>query len=83
MSFQNYARKLELNKGEDIDMQINLSSESVEVIMNSLRDSKRNLNQQIDKWDKINESSKVEICRSQLKEVSDVLSIFEEELYAR
>lgn len=64
-------------------MQINLSSESVEVIMNSLRDSKRNLNQQIDKWDKINEPSKVEICRSQLKEVSDVLSIFEEELYAR
>lgn len=64
-------------------MQINLSSESVEVIMNSLRNSKRNLNQQIDKWDKINESSKAEICRSQLKEVSDVLSIFEEELYAR
>lgn len=64
-------------------MQINLSSESVEVIMNSLMDSKRNLNQQIDKWDKINEPSKVEICRSQLKEVSDVLSIFEEELYAR
>ncbi len=64
-------------------MQINLSSESVEVILNSLRDSKRNLNQQIDKWDKINEPSKAEICRSQLKEVSDVLSIFEEELYAR
>jgi hypothetical protein len=64
-------------------MQINLSSESVEVIMNSLRDSKRNLNHQIDKWDKINEPSKAEICRSQLKEVGDVLSIFEEELYAR
>ncbi len=64
-------------------MQINLSSESVEVIMNSLRDSKRNLNQQIDKWDKINEPSKAEICRSQLREVDDVLSIFEEELYAR
>lgn len=64
-------------------MQINLSSESVKVIINSLRDSKRNLNQQIDKWDKINEPSKAEICRSQLKEVSDVLSIFEEELYAR
>lgn len=64
-------------------MQINLSSESVEVIMNSLRDSKRNLNQQIDKWDKINEPNRAEICRSQLKEVSDVLSIFEEELYAR
>lgn len=64
-------------------MQINLSSESVEVILNSLRNSKRNLNQQIDKWDKINEPSKAEICRSQLKEVSDVLSIFEEELYAR
>lgn len=64
-------------------MQINLSSESVEVIINSLRDSKRDLNQQIDKWDKINEPSKAEICRSQLKEVSDVLSIFEEELYAR
>lgn len=63
-------------------MQINLSSESVEVIMNSLRDSKRNLNQQIDKWDKINEPNRAEICRSQLKEVSDVLSIFEEELYA-
>ena len=64
-------------------MQINLSSESVEVIMNSLRDSKRNLNQQIDKWDKIYEPSRAEICRSQLKEVSDVLLIFEEELYAR
>lgn len=64
-------------------MQINLSSESVEVIMNSLRDSKRNLNQQIDKLDKINEPSRAEICRSQLKEVSDVLLIFEEELYAR
>lgn len=64
-------------------MQINLSSESVEVIMNSLMDSKRNLNQQIDKWDKINEPSKAEICRSQLREVDDVLSIFEEELYAR
>lgn len=64
-------------------MQINLSSENVEVIMNSLRDSKRNLNQQIDKWDKINEPSRAEICRSQLKEVSDVLLIFEEELYAR
>lgn len=64
-------------------MQINLSSESVEVIMNSLRDSKRNLNQQIDKWDKINEPNRAEICRSQLKEVSDVLSIFEEEVYAR
>ena len=51
--------------------------------MNSLMDSKRNLNQQIDKWDKINEPSKAEICRSQLKEVGDVLSIFEEELYAR
>ena len=64
-------------------MQINLSSESVEVIMNSLRNSKRNLNQQIDKWDKINEPSKAEICRSQLREVDEVLSIFEEELYAR
>lgn len=64
-------------------MQINLSLESVEVIMNSLRDSKRNLNKQIDRWDKINEPSKAEICRSQLKEVSDVLLIFEEELYAR
>ena len=64
-------------------MQINLSLESVEVIMNSLRDSKRNLNKQIDRWDKINEPSKAEICRLQLKEVSDVLLIFEEELYAR
>ena len=51
--------------------------------MNSLRDSKRNLNQQIYKWDKINEPSRAEICRSQLKEVSDVLLILEEELYAR
>lgn len=83
MSFWNCVKRSELNKGEDIDMQINLSSESVEVIMNSLRDSKRNLNQQIDKWDKINEPSRAEICRSQLKEVSDVLLIFEEELYAR
>ena len=52
--------------------------ESVEVIMNSLRDSKRSLNQQIDKWDRIKEPHKAEICKSQLKEVIDVLLIFEE-----
>ena len=59
-------------------MEINLSAKSVEVIMNSLRNSKRSLNQQIDKWDRINESRKAEICKSQLKEVINVLSIFEE-----
>ena len=59
-------------------MEINLSAESVEVIMNSLRDSKRSLNQQIDKWNRINEPRNAEICKSQLKEVVDVLSIFEE-----
>lgn len=59
-------------------MEINLSAESVEVIMNSLRNSKRSLNQQIDKWDRINEPRKAEICKSQLKEVINVLSIFEE-----
>lgn len=47
-----------------IYMEINLSAESVEVIMNSLRDSKRSLNQQIDKWDRINEPHKAEICCS-------------------
>ena len=57
-------------------MEINLSAESVEVIMNSLRDSKRSLNQQIDKWNRINEPRKAEICKSKLKEVVDVLSIF-------
>ena len=61
-----------------IYMEINLSAESVEVIMNSLRDSKRSLNQQIDKWDRIKEPHKAEICKSQLKKVIDVLLIFEE-----
>ena len=59
-------------------MEINLSAESVEVIMNSLRDSKRSLNQQIDKWDRIKEPHKAVICKYQLKEVIDVLLIFEE-----
>lgn len=64
-------------------MEINLSTESVEVIINSLRDSKRSLEQQVDKWNRVNEPNKAEICRTQLKQVCDVLSIFEEELYAR
>ena len=64
-------------------MEINLSTESVQVIVNSLRDSKRSLQQQMDKWSRVNEPNKVETCKAQLKEVSDVLSIFEEELYAR
>lgn len=60
------------------DMQINLSDESVNVIVNSLRDSKRSLKSQIDKWIRINESTKEEICKNQLKDVENTLSIFEE-----
>lgn len=59
-------------------MEINLSTESVEVIINSLKDSKRSLKQQIEKWNRIDETNKAEICKAQLKEVCDVLSIFEE-----
>lgn len=62
-------------------MEINLSTESVEVIINSLRDSKRSLKQQVDKWNRVNEPNKAKICEAQLKEVCDVLSIFEEEFY--
>ena len=58
-------------------MEINLSTESIEVIINSLRDSKRSLKQQVDKW-KVNEPNKAKICEAQLKKVCDVLSIFEE-----
>lgn len=60
------------------DMQINLSDESVNVIVNSLRDSKRSLKSQIDKWIRINEPTKEEICKNQLKDVENTLSIFEE-----
>lgn len=60
-------------------MEVNLSTESVEVIMNSLRDSKSSLQQQINKWSRVNEPNKVEMCKAQLKEVTDVLSIFEDQ----
>ena len=59
-------------------MQINLSDESVNVIVSSLRDSKRSLKSQIDKWIKINEPNKAEICKNQLKDVENTLSIFKE-----
>ena len=64
-------------------MEINLSTESMEVIINSLRNSKRSLEQQVDKWKRVNEPNKAEICEAQLKEVCDVLSIFEEQFYTR
>lgn len=60
------------------DMQINLSDESLNVIVNSLRDSKRSLKSQIDKCIRIDESTKAEICKNQLKDVENTLSIFEE-----
>lgn len=59
-------------------MEINLSDESVNIIVNSLRSSKQNLKSQINKWQKINEPSKAEICEAQLSEIEDVLAIFEE-----
>ena len=62
-------------------MEINLSSKSIDVIVNSLRDSKRSLKVQITKWDKANESNKLEICKAQLADVEEVLSIFEEQGY--
>ena len=60
------------------NMQINLSDGSINVIVNSLRDSKRSLKTQIDKWVKINEPNKAEICKNQLVDVENTLSIFEE-----
>lgn len=64
-------------------MQINLSSESVDVIINSLRDSKRSLKSQVNKYEKVNEPDKLLICKAQLRDVEDVLAIFEEEMYGR
>lgn len=64
-------------------MQINLSSESVDVIINSLRDSKKSLKSQINKWEKVDEPNKLKICQTQLRDVEDVLAIFEEEMYGR
>lgn len=64
-------------------MQINLSSESVNVIINTLRDSKKSLKSQINKWERVNEPNKLKICQSQLRDVEDVLTIFEEEIYGR
>ena len=64
-------------------MQINLSSESVDVIISSLKNSKQNLKSQLHKWERVNEPNKAEICQSQLKDVEEVLAIFEEELYGR
>ena len=54
-------------------MEINLSTESIEVIIISLRDSKRSLKQQVDKWNRVNEPNKAKICEAQLKVVCDVL----------
>lgn len=59
-------------------MNINLSDESVNIIVNSLRDSKRSLKGQLDKFTKINEPNKAEMCKNQLMDVQNVLSIFEE-----
>ncbi len=61
-------------------MNINLSSESVDIIVNSLRDSRHNLKIQIKKWERINEPNKLKICKLQLNDVEYVLNIFEEQL---
>ena len=59
-------------------MEINLSNESIDVIVNSLRNSKHSLKSQIKKWERVNESVKAKICKAQLSDVENVLSIFEE-----
>lgn len=61
-------------------MEINLSSESVDIIMASLRSSRDDLKRQIRKYEhseKVNEN-KLAICKAQLNDVEYVLSIFEE-----
>lgn len=61
-------------------MEINLSSESVDIIMASLRSSRDDLKRQIRKHEhseKVNEN-KLAICKAQLNDVEYVLSIFEE-----
>ena len=59
-------------------MEINLSEETINVIVNSLRNSKQDLKSQIKKWERTNEPKKVDICKSQLSDVEYTLSIFEE-----
>lgn len=61
-------------------MEINLSSESVDIIMASLRSSRDDLKRQICKHEhseKVNKN-KLAICKAQLNDVEYVLSIFEE-----
>lgn len=64
-------------------MQINLTSENMETILSSLKNSKRDLKRQVEKYTKIDEPRKAEIAENQLKEVEEVLTILEEELYRR
>ena len=61
-------------------MEINLSSESVEVIMNALRCSRNDLKRQIRKHERSEkvDENKLTICKAQLNDVEWVLSIFEE-----
>lgn len=62
-------------------MEINLSSESIDIIIASLRNSRDDLKRQIRKHenngDKVNKN-KLAICKAQLDDVQYVLSIFEE-----
>ena len=62
-------------------MEINLSDKSIEVIINSLRNSRSDLKRQINKWEQDNEPNKKEICEVQLAEVEEVLDIFDEASY--
>ena len=64
-------------------MQINLTSENMETIFSSLKNSKQDLKRQVEKYTKIDEPRKAEIAENQLKEVEEVLTILEEELYKR
>lgn len=65
------------------NMQINLTSENMETIFSSLKNSKQDLKRQVEKYTKIDEPRKAEIAENQLKEVEEVLTILEEELYKR
>lgn len=64
-------------------MQINLTSENMETILSSLKNSKQDLKRQVEKYTKIDEPRKADIAKSQLKEVEEVLTMLEEELYKR
>ena len=59
-------------------MEISLSNKNVEIIINSLRNSRSDLKQQIRR---VNAPNKKEICEAQLVDVEEVLDSIERMFY--